>query len=83
MIAITCSVIATITSVVPEFSVTLEPGTSVPPAYLNISRLHADTVHVPSLSMKGWRRRRSITDLGRLASASRRAVRGARMLDEL
>ena len=40
-------VIAAVTSVVPEFSVTLEPGTSVPPAYLDISRLHADTGYTP------------------------------------
>jgi UDP-glucose 4-epimerase len=50
-------VIAAVTSVVPEFSVTLEPGTSVPPAYLDISRLHADTGYIPE-----WDLERSVAD---------------------
>ena len=50
-------VIAAVTSVVPEFSVTLEPGTSVPPAYLDISRLHADTGYIPE-----WDLQRSVAD---------------------
>ncbi len=50
-------VIAAITSVVPDFSVTLEPGASVPPAYLDISRLHADTGYIPK-----WDLERSVAD---------------------
>jgi UDP-glucose 4-epimerase len=50
-------VIAAITSVVPHFSVTLEPGASVPPAYLDISRLHADTSYIPE-----WGLERSVAD---------------------
>jgi UDP-glucose 4-epimerase len=50
-------VIAAIKSVVPEFNVTLEPGTSVPPAYLDISRLHHDTGYTPE-----WDLERSVAD---------------------
>jgi UDP-glucose 4-epimerase len=50
-------VIAAIASVVPHFSVTLEPGTSMPPAYLDISRLHADTGYIPE-----WDLERSVAD---------------------
>ena len=49
--------IAAITSVVPDFSVTLDPGATVPPAYLDISRLHADTGYIPN-----WDLERSVAD---------------------
>ena len=51
------AVIAAIASVVPDFSVTLEPGSSVPQAYLDISRLRADTGYIPQ-----WDLERSIAD---------------------
>ena len=50
-------VTAAITSVVPDFNVTLEPGASVPPAYLDITRLHADTGYIPQ-----WDLERSVAD---------------------
>src|ERR1700759_2001670 len=40
-------VIGAITSVVPDFDVELEPGSSVPPSYLDIPRLHQDTGYLP------------------------------------
>ena len=40
-------VIAAITSVVPDFELELEPGSSVPPSYLDITRLHQDTGYLP------------------------------------
>jgi UDP-glucose 4-epimerase len=49
--------IAAIKAVVPGFHVTLEPGTSAPPAYLDISRLHADTRYIPE-----WDLERSVAD---------------------
>ena len=50
-------VIAAIRSVVPDFDVDLEPGSSVPPSYLDISRLHDDTGYVPA-----WDLERSVAD---------------------
>jgi UDP-glucose 4-epimerase len=50
-------VIAAITSVVPDFELELEPGSSVPPTYLDITRLHEDTGYLPQ-----WDLKRSVTD---------------------
>ena len=50
-------VIAAIRDVVPEFEFTPEPGVSVPPAYLDITRLHEDTGYVPE-----WDVERSVAD---------------------
>ena len=50
-------VIAAIRSVVPDFDVELEPGASVPPSYLDITRLHDDTGYVPE-----WDLERSVAD---------------------
>jgi UDP-glucose 4-epimerase len=50
-------VIAAIQSIVPEFEVELEPGSSVPPSYLDITRLHQDTGYLPQ-----WNINRSATD---------------------
>lgn len=50
-------VIAAITSVVPDFEPELEPGFSVPPSYLDITRLHQDTGYLPE-----WDVERSVAD---------------------
>ncbi len=50
-------VIAAIKSVVPEFAFELEPGSSVPPTYLDITRLHEDTGYRPE-----WDLERSVAD---------------------
>ena len=50
-------VIAAITSVVPDFELELEPGSSVPPSYLDITRLHQDTGYLPE-----WDVERSVVD---------------------
>jgi UDP-glucose 4-epimerase len=50
-------VIAAIKSVVPDFEVELEPGVSVPPSYLDITRLHHDTGYLPE-----WDVERSVAD---------------------
>jgi UDP-glucose 4-epimerase len=50
-------VITAIKSVVPEFEVELKPGTSVPPSYLDITRLHQDTGYEPE-----WDVERSVAD---------------------
>ncbi len=50
-------VIAAIRSVVPEFEFELEPGSSTPPAYLDITRLHEDTGYLPE-----WDLERSVAD---------------------
>jgi UDP-glucose 4-epimerase len=50
-------VIAAITSVVPDFAFELEPGSSVPPACLDITRLHEDTGYAPE-----WDLERSVAD---------------------
>ena len=50
-------VIAAITSVVPDFELELEPGSSVPPSYLDITRLHQDTGYLPE-----WDVERSVAD---------------------
>src|SRR5580704_19539347 len=50
-------VIAAITSVVPDFELELELESSVPPSYLDISRLHADTGYIPE-----WDLERSVAD---------------------
>src|SRR6202020_826398 len=50
-------VIAAITSVVPDFEPELEPGFSVPPSYLEITRLHQDTGYLPE-----WDVERSVAD---------------------
>jgi UDP-glucose 4-epimerase len=50
-------VIAAIRTVVPEFDCTLEPGSSVPPAWLDITRLATDTGYAPE-----WDLERSVAD---------------------
>jgi UDP-glucose 4-epimerase len=50
-------VIAAIRSVVPDFALELEPGSSVPPTYLDITRLHNDTGYLPE-----WTLERSVAD---------------------
>ena len=50
-------VIAAIKSVVPDFELELEPGSSVPPSYLDITRLHQDTGYLPE-----WDVERSVAD---------------------
>lgn len=50
-------VIAAIKSVVPDFELELEPGSSMPPAHLDIARLHEDTGYVPE-----WDLQRSVAD---------------------
>jgi UDP-glucose 4-epimerase len=50
-------VINAIKSVVPEFEVELEPGSSMPPSYLDITRLHQDTGYEPE-----WNVERSVAD---------------------
>lgn len=50
-------VIAAIQSIVPDFAFELEPGSSVPPTYLDITRLHQDTGYVPE-----WDLERSVAD---------------------
>lgn len=50
-------VIAAIQTVVPDFDYALDPGSSVPPAYLDITRLQADTGYVPE-----WDLERSVAD---------------------
>ncbi len=50
-------VIAAIKSVVPDFELELEPGCSVPPSYLDITRLHQDTGYLPE-----WDVERSVAD---------------------
>lgn len=50
-------VINVIKSVVPEFEVELEPGSSMPPSYLDITRLHQDTGYEPE-----WDVERSVAD---------------------
>ena len=50
-------VIAAIKSVVPDFDLELEPGSSVPPSYLDITRLHQDTGYLPE-----WDVERSVAD---------------------
>ena len=50
-------VIAAIKSVVPDFEFELEPGSSVPATYLDITRLHEDTGYVPE-----WDLERSVAD---------------------
>jgi len=50
-------VIAAINSIVPGFDVELEPGSSVPPSYLDIARLHQDTGYQPE-----WDTERSVAD---------------------
>ena len=50
-------VIAAIRSVVPDFQLELEPGTSVPASYLDITRLHDDTGYLPQ-----WDVERSVAD---------------------
>jgi UDP-glucose 4-epimerase len=50
-------VIAAIKRVVPDFDVELEPGSSVPPSYLDITRLHQDTGYLPE-----WDVERSVAD---------------------
>ncbi len=50
-------VIAAIKSVAPDFELELEPGSSVPPSYLDITRLHQDTGYLPE-----WDVERSVAD---------------------
>jgi UDP-glucose 4-epimerase len=50
-------VIAAIKSVVSDFAFELEPGSSVPPTYLDITRLHQDTGYIPQ-----WDLERSVAD---------------------
>ncbi|MGH2861914.1 MAG: NAD-dependent epimerase/dehydratase family protein [Solirubrobacteraceae bacterium] len=50
-------VINVIKSVVPEFEVELESGSSMPPSYLDITRLHQDTGYEPE-----WDVERSVAD---------------------
>ena len=50
-------VIAAIKSVVPDFALELAPGSTVPPSYLDITRLHDDTGYVPE-----WDIERSVAD---------------------
>src|ERR1700722_10668124 len=50
-------VIAAIKSVVPDFALELEPGSSTPPNYLDITRLHQDTGYLPQ-----WDVERSVAD---------------------
>lgn len=50
-------VIAAIQTIVPDFDVALEPGSSVPPSYLDITRLHQDTGYLPQ-----WDLERSVAD---------------------
>jgi UDP-glucose 4-epimerase len=50
-------VIAAIQSVVPDFELELEPGSSVPPSYLDITRLRQDTGYQPE-----WDVERSVAD---------------------
>jgi UDP-glucose 4-epimerase len=50
-------VIAAIKSVVPDFRFELEAGSSMPPAYLDITRLHEDTGYLPQ-----WDVERSVSD---------------------
>jgi UDP-glucose 4-epimerase len=50
-------VIAAIQTIVPDFDATLEPGSSAPPSYLDITRLHQDTGYRPQ-----WDLERSVAD---------------------
>ena len=50
-------VIAAIESFVPDFAFELEPGSSVPPTYLDITWLHQDTGYIPR-----WDLERSVAD---------------------
>jgi UDP-glucose 4-epimerase len=50
-------VIAAIQTIVPDFDVALDPGTSVPGQWLDITRLHEDTGYVPE-----WDLERSVAD---------------------
>jgi len=50
-------VIAAVQSVVPDFELALEPGSSGPPSYLDITRLHQDTGYSPE-----WDLERSVAD---------------------
>ncbi len=50
-------VIAAIQTVVPDFAYALEPGATTPAAYLDITRLHADTGYVPE-----WDLERAVAD---------------------
>ena len=50
-------VITAIKSVVPDFDVELEPGSSVPPSHLDITRLHQDTGYLPE-----WDVQRAVAD---------------------
>ncbi len=50
-------VIAAIKAVVPSFDFAPEPGSSVPPTYLDIARLHEDTGYLPE-----WDLERSVAD---------------------
>ncbi len=50
-------VIAAIKSVVPNFEFELEPGSSTPPTYLDITRLHEDTDYLPQ-----WNLQRSVAN---------------------
>jgi UDP-glucose 4-epimerase len=45
-------VIAAIRSVVPDFELKLEPGSTVPAAYLDITRLHDDTGYLPEWDLE-------------------------------
>jgi UDP-glucose 4-epimerase len=45
-------VIAAIKSVVPDFELELEPGSSAPPAYLDITRLHEATGYLPQWDLE-------------------------------
>jgi UDP-glucose 4-epimerase len=56
-LATNTEVIAAIKSIVPEFDVELEPGSSVPPSYLDITRLSEDTGYRPE-----WDTERSVAD---------------------
>ncbi len=50
-------VIAAIKAVVPDFELELEAGSSAPPMYLDITRLHEDTGYLPE-----WDLERSVAD---------------------
>ena len=45
-------VIAAIKAVVPDFQLELEPGSSAPPSYLDITRLHQDTGYLPEWDLE-------------------------------
>ena len=44
--------IAAIRSVVPDFELELEPGSTVPAAYFDITRLHDDTGYLPEWDLE-------------------------------